>query len=181
LFASHKQVPYSVIRSKEFKAGKTKGEECTKVPSIAVNGRQVNDSYIIVKHLVPVLYDEPFNDEWEQKITFGLQLAMEVESFDNKRDWGALLSTTRFPSCMAYCCCCFLPLPKMAQRIRKNRAKKDGKYGPLRPAVEYCRDLKLAIGTSRFLGGEAPEQLTCHFMARFGPLVLLAALRFQRW
>jgi hypothetical protein len=129
----------------------------------------VNDSYIIVKHLVHVLYDEPFNGEWEQKITFGLQLAMEVESFDNRRDWGALLRTTRFPSCLAYCCCCFLPLPKMARGIRKNRAKKDGKYGPLRPAVGYCRDLKLAIGTSRFLGGESPGAADVSFYGTLRP------------
>ena len=78
---SYHEVPYSLMSSANFKKGKVAEKDYLKVPAIFVAGRQVNDSYVITKHLTPALYGSEVDEEWEAKITFGLQLAMEVEAF----------------------------------------------------------------------------------------------------
>ena len=53
-------------------------------------------------------------------------------------------------------CSCFVPLPKIAKKIRDTRAGKDSELGPLKSLVEYLKEFKDALGDAQFLGGEEP-------------------------
>ena len=74
---AYNNVPYSLMSPAAFKKGKGV-EDYVKIPAIFVAGRQVNDSYVITKHLARVLYGSKVDEVWDAKITFGLQLAVEV-------------------------------------------------------------------------------------------------------
>ena len=74
---AYNDVPYSLMSPAAFKKGKSV-EDYVKIPAIFVAGRQVNDSYVITKHLARALYGSKVDEVWDAKITFGLQLAVEV-------------------------------------------------------------------------------------------------------
>jgi len=152
---SYNKVDYNILTSKQFHAGNS---SYAKVPCVRVAGRTVNDSYIICKNLIPALYDCEFDAEWEQKITFGLQLAMEQEIFDDSSQYPAALSNFGFPSCLAYCCCCLLPFSEIATKIRNTRGTEESvcKYGPLRAAVDYLKEFREGCADQKFLAGEEP-------------------------
>eukprot|EP00931_Biecheleriopsis_adriatica_P077030 TRINITY_DN50674_c0_g1_i1.p1 TRINITY_DN50674_c0_g1~~TRINITY_DN50674_c0_g1_i1.p1 ORF type:complete len:347 (-),score=55.64 TRINITY_DN50674_c0_g1_i1:167-1207(-) len=64
-----------------------------KIPVLELNGRQVNDSHIIVKNLAEVLTGDPLTPlqlQWERKITFEFQPSIEVELFSNGDDFAKL-------------------------------------------------------------------------------------------
>mmetsp|Transcript_33377 Transcript_33377/g.72973 ORF Transcript_33377/g.72973 Transcript_33377/m.72973 type:complete len:245 (-) Transcript_33377:122-856(-) len=146
-------VPFTVISPKEYKASAPE-DGYRKYPSLRVNGRWVNDSYIIVKHLTPALYKgSTFDEDWDKKITYGLQLAMEAEGFEDRNSWGTLVTYGGYPAWIATLFPCFLPLEKMAAGIRRRRAAKDEIYGPMRPASEYLLEFRKAVGEAPFLGG----------------------------
>jgi len=55
--------------------GKVKGSEYQKIPVLFVNGRQINDSFVIVKTLAPILFGEALTEkdlELEEMLTYGL-------------------------------------------------------------------------------------------------------------
>eukprot|EP00403_Amphidinium_massartii_P037529 CAMPEP_0178436152 /NCGR_PEP_ID=MMETSP0689_2-20121128/34293_1 /TAXON_ID=160604 /ORGANISM="Amphidinium massartii, Strain CS-259" /LENGTH=248 /DNA_ID=CAMNT_0020058241 /DNA_START=1 /DNA_END=747 /DNA_ORIENTATION=- len=175
---SYAGIPYTVLTSSDFKKKYT-DKVYSKVPVLVVDGRQVNDSYIIVKNLVPALYGTPFNDEWERKTTYGLQLAMEVEAFEDKANWPILVTFGGAPSWVATWFGCLLPLPTMARGIRARRAKRDEMFGPLRTAKEYLDDFKKEMGSSTYFGGSAPGAVDVSVfgtMAFWKELPLLKAL-----
>jgi hypothetical protein len=153
-------VPYRHVKRD---GGKTKAAY-KKVPSIMVNGRAVNDSFIINKNLIPVLYGESAAAialEWEQKITFGLQLAFEAEVMEDPLSSKELIKMVGMPGCLASCCCCFLPIggpnKKIPKSIRTKRAEKNEKYGPLLTAREYLVEFKEAHPSgATFHGGSEP-------------------------
>mmetsp|Transcript_57383 Transcript_57383/g.94894 ORF Transcript_57383/g.94894 Transcript_57383/m.94894 type:complete len:253 (-) Transcript_57383:272-1030(-) len=162
-------VPYTIMSPKEYKAKAAK-DGYTKIPVIFVAGRQVNDSYVILKHLVPALYGRETLlavsvDEWEQKITFGFQLAMEVEAFEDAKNYPALCTLGGFPSFVGKFFWFLLPLRGAAASIRRKRAARDGALGPLRPAGEYAAEFREALGTNKFCGGERPGSIDVSFYA----------------
>jgi hypothetical protein len=146
----------------------------TKIPSLRVGDRRVNDSFVIITSLLPHLYNlQPDDDaggnagghsgsllEWEEMLTFGLQLAMEVELFEDPASAGPILGMAGYPSCLASCCCCLLPLgapgKPLPKRIRASRAEKDDKYGPLKTTAEYLSKIKSAIGAGGLIGNDKP-------------------------
>ena len=75
---AYNNVPYTLMNPAAFKKGKDDTKDYVKVPAIFVSGRQVNDSYVITKHLALALYGGKTDEVWDAKITFGLQLAVEV-------------------------------------------------------------------------------------------------------
>mmetsp|Transcript_43723 Transcript_43723/g.51199 ORF Transcript_43723/g.51199 Transcript_43723/m.51199 type:complete len:262 (-) Transcript_43723:404-1189(-) len=126
-----------------------------KIPSIKVNNRVVNDSYIIVKNLFPALYpnEKDVALEWEEKITYGLQLAMEIEAMEDPASQADLLVLVGIPKILSTVCGCILPvggpnrtIPKM---IKNSRKKVDEKYGPLKTLHDYLRDIKNEIGDGK--------------------------------
>lgn len=155
---SYSNMNYRIKAPAEYRKGKTPDKSYMAIPVIWVQGRQVNDSYVIVKSLVPPMYGEEWTsvyDEWEKKITYGLQIAMEVESAEDPKSWGTILDGSGYPAFLASLFGCCLPFPKFAASIRAERAEKDEAYGPLRTMAEYCSEFRAALGGKRYFNGEA--------------------------
>ncbi|WP_320823680.1 hypothetical protein [Reinekea sp.] len=62
-----------------------------KIPVIDVAGRQVNDSWIILKHLLPAL-DLIYHDEWERRIVLELDTSFKLHC--TGQDWARLAVAT---------------------------------------------------------------------------------------
>mmetsp|Transcript_42085 Transcript_42085/g.76354 ORF Transcript_42085/g.76354 Transcript_42085/m.76354 type:complete len:251 (-) Transcript_42085:168-920(-) len=168
-------IPYTCLSSSEYKK-QFPDVEYHKVPALINDGRIVNDSYIIVKNLTPAIYGTTFNEEWEQKITYGIQLAMEVEAFEDKANWPILVTYGGFPSWFANWFGCVLPLPKFAASIRGKRAKLDEKYGALKPTRDYLVEFKDALGSKQFFAGSDPGQIDVSMFGTIGRWVELPLL-----
>lgn len=155
---SYWRVPYTAQKAKEFYRGKTKGVDYTKVPAIRVRDRQVNDSYIILKNLVPALWGVPFDDAWERKLTFGFQLAMEVEIFGDRSQWKPALRNFGYPAFLATLCPFIVPFKRISTNVKAARtsAESVARYGPLRPAREYLAEFRSEMGAQPFFGGDEP-------------------------
>lgn len=128
-----------------------------------VDGRIVNDSYIIMRNLGPALYGSAFDDDLEKRITYGVQLAFEVEAMEEPSSVKPFLAAEGMPSCMATCCGCLLPIgapgKSFPKGMRRKRAAKDAEFGPLRGCVEYLREFKETLGSREFFGGSEPGPL----------------------
>jgi len=145
-------VAFTTMSPAEFKK---QSAHYKKVPAIFVAKRQINDSFIITKYLTPLLYGTDVDAVWDAKITYGLQLAMEIEAFEDSTNWPTLVTFAGYPSFVGFLTW-FIPLKKAAAGIRARRAEKDGRFGPLRPAEEYMSEFRAALGERPFLGGEQP-------------------------
>lgn len=154
-FLTYYQVPFTVVN------GKKKGSKYTKIPVMMASGRQINDSYIILKNLIPVLCGEPFNQEWQDKITYSLQLALEVEVMGNSSDMAKLMSKGfGVPNCCA--CCIAGPVGRMiGGKIRAAHPN-------LPPSVDIGKLFAKEIsGKNFFSGNDTPGQVD---IAYFGTL-----------
>merc|ERR1711879_657645 len=81
----------------KFQQGKHPTSDYKKIPVMEINGRQINDSHIIVKNLAPVLTGRAFTAveaEWERKITFEFQPSIEVELFSDGEDFALAAGIT---------------------------------------------------------------------------------------
>ena len=114
-------IPHKVID------GKKKGDAYTKVPVLLLNNRQINDSYIMVKNLSPILHDHIMTDDellFEEEMTYGLMIALEAQLFRDKEQLKKVVSKFNKPwiSCLAFCCCYFTWWTKpAADKILKKR------------------------------------------------------------
>ncbi|CAE7471819.1 ptges2 [Symbiodinium natans] len=64
-----------------------------KIPVLVMNDRQINDSHIIMRRIIPWLTGKEMTDEevmWEKRITYEFQPAFEVELVGNDRDLALL-------------------------------------------------------------------------------------------
>lgn len=154
LLLEYYKIPYKTIN------GKKKDSSYKKIPVLLASGRQVNDSYVIYKNLVPALCGEAFDEEWQEKITYKLQPGIEVEVLGNKSDAATVMNKLfGLPKCVA--CCAAGPLGrKIAGGIRTG-------YPDLRPSAEVGKEFAAKIGTNKFFGGEQPGQVD---LAYYGTL-----------
>jgi len=75
-FLKYYKVPFKTV------AGRHPTSDYKKIPVLECNGRQINDSHVILTSLAPVLSGSPISDEertWEKKLTFEFLPAFEVE------------------------------------------------------------------------------------------------------
>jgi microsomal prostaglandin-E synthase 2 len=146
-----------------------------KIPSISVDGRQVNDSYVILKFLVPALYGtlSEADLKWEEKITYGIMISMEAEAFEDSGSVSAFLAMGGYPAFLAYVAGPCLPIGKIGKKmpagIRRKRGspEKVEKYGELKPSKEYLAEFKDAVGDKPFLGGENPGAIDVSLFGTF--------------
>mmetsp|Transcript_101826 Transcript_101826/g.328480 ORF Transcript_101826/g.328480 Transcript_101826/m.328480 type:complete len:244 (-) Transcript_101826:181-912(-) len=124
------------------------GASYKKVPVMTVGKRTVNDSYVIVKHMVPIASGQPLNEEWEQKITYKLQPSIELECFGNVGDLTKFACAMGFPKCIV---CCIAPT--MSKRLPVQFRKT---YPDLPAAVDIGKEFHAAMGFNNFFGGEQP-------------------------
>lgn len=141
---------------------KKAGGSYKKVPVLKINDRQINDSYIIFKNLIPILSGEVFAEEWQNKITYELQPSIEAESFgDTKGDMHKFATKgAGYPGCIV-CCIAGSMGPKIARKIRE-------KNPGLPRSVEVGKQFLAAIGDKAFFGGEKPGQVD---IAYYGTLL----------
>ena len=119
---TYNKVPFTTIK------GKKKDSAYKKIPVLMLNGRQINDSFIIVKNLAPVLYGNPLTPEeldFEERMTYGLLPSMLSQTFDNGWETRKLVSKFSgkcgaccFTVCCCNCCC-------MRSKFSKNLLKKE--------------------------------------------------------
>lgn len=154
LYLIHYGVPF------EFSTKKA-GGDYKKVPVLKINDRQVNDSYIILKNLVPLLCGEEFAEDWQRKITFELQPSIEVEVLGEAPETKKFLTKLAgVPGCVA--CCIAGPVGRKI--VKKIRAA----YPDIRPSVEVGKEFVSAMDGKPFFGGDQPGQID---MAYYGTLL----------
>lgn len=130
-----------------------------KIPSMTVNGRVVNDSYIIAKNLIPALYpdEKDVAGKWEEKITYGLQLGMEIEAMEDPNCQAPFLKMASLPLFLSSAFGWFLPIGgkgrKIPKMIRERRTKQNDKYGLLKTTVEYLTEFKDEMGEKDYFAG----------------------------
>lgn len=154
-FLFYYKVPFTTINKKDKGSYK-------KVPVFKASGRQINDSYVIFKNLVPVLCGESFNEEWQDKITYGLQLSIEADAFQTPSDMKKLMvGAFGVPSCIA---CCIAPSfgRKMSKGIREKNPN-------LPKSVDIGKEFAAALAGKKFFGGEEPGQVD---IAYYGTLIV---------
>jgi hypothetical protein len=79
----HHQIEYTLLK------GPKKDSEYKKVPVLMLNDRQINDSFIMVKNLSPILYGKALTEEelkFEEEMTFGLMNVLEARVIGNSTD-----------------------------------------------------------------------------------------------
>jgi hypothetical protein len=91
-FLTYAQVPFRHEQHLKAKPqGIKPGSTYRKVPVIDVAGRQVNDSGIILKHLMPLLGFD-FDQAWENRIVFELDTTFKLHC--SSKDWALLAVAT---------------------------------------------------------------------------------------
>jgi len=129
-----------------------------KSPSIVVNGRQVNDSMIIVKYLSKALFGS-FDEEFEKKLVYETHLALEVEFTANPGECKTLLvKSGDLPGCLS--CLASPILKKVGVKIKKENPD-------LKPLVEYFREFRAEIGEKQFWAGDKIGQQDLSFYGSF--------------
>lgn len=164
-----------------------KGSSYKKMPIMDVGERQVNDSGVIVKFLVPALVgSEGFNQEWENLITFTVNPSVEYEVVSTRRDFSAWASGAGgfgMPWILAY----------SLGSVIGGAIKKGLKANPLNKIEDPKNALNkfmAEVGSNKFFGGAAPSQvdlsmygLLSSFIVQQVPsmLALLDACRMWPW
>jgi hypothetical protein len=139
--------------------------EYKKAPVIFVNGRQVNDSFIIVKNLVPALSGE-FNEPWEAKITFELQPSIEYQlsPADLKR-WAGQPHGFGIPSFLMP-----LLIGSIGKKIRTG-IENNPRYR-VRPPVHIAMEFAQAMGHQPFFHGNRPGPVDLSFYGTCAPFYI---------
>eukprot|EP00747_Dinoflagellata_sp_TGD_P166877 gnl/TRDRNA2_/TRDRNA2_190366_c0_seq1.p1 gnl/TRDRNA2_/TRDRNA2_190366_c0~~gnl/TRDRNA2_/TRDRNA2_190366_c0_seq1.p1 ORF type:complete len:248 (-),score=68.58 gnl/TRDRNA2_/TRDRNA2_190366_c0_seq1:310-1053(-) len=147
-----------------------KGSDYKKMPVLDVNGRQVNDTYIILKNMAPVLTGKAIDDEWE--IICSYQLGPSIECSLSKADavkWMADPHGFGPPKCLLSCCLANIILNKAIKpNVDKAVKAMPDKY-KVAPLNEFGEKLKAAIGESKFHGGDEPGQVDISFYGVCSP------------
>jgi len=141
------------------KLGKKAESSYRKVPVLMLNARQINDSYIIVKNLSPILDGAPLPPhllKFEEEMTYGLMLAMQrhvaSEVSELMKCWDANGGLRTWTGLNFSCLCMFSPcVAPVARVFYKGRSgvKSIEHYGNMiRDAIDREGDA--------FLHGSAP-------------------------
>ncbi|KAK3285781.1 hypothetical protein CYMTET_6621 [Cymbomonas tetramitiformis] len=164
LYGTHASPPCFKIRALlnlagvkyERSFGKSSGSY-RKFPVLFVNGRQINDSYIITKTLAPILFGQPLTPadiELEETITFGLMLACEREAFGDEeclKQWASVAGLTGLTGLLIRNLAPLSYGKEAAARLSKR-------YPNLRQPGEYCLELQriLDVRGTPFFAGTRP-------------------------
>mmetsp|Transcript_21527 Transcript_21527/g.40331 ORF Transcript_21527/g.40331 Transcript_21527/m.40331 type:complete len:245 (-) Transcript_21527:83-817(-) len=150
--------------------GPKKDSEYKKVPVLMLNGRQVNDSYIMVKELAKILDGKALTPELiqvEETFTFGAMISLEADVADSCSDlcgcagllggcFGCLLGTL---SCCVACCV----------NIRRGKPE-------LKDTATYGALLSEKLAEKKFFHGDEPGIVD---VSIFGALLPFAEAKTQ--
>jgi len=160
-----------------------------KIPVLVINDRQINDSHVIVKTVVPWFTGRPMTEQemqWENRITYEFQPAFEVELLGNERDVATIWTrATNFIGGWQRGVIGFLsPILKVVvEALFKSR------YPNMTlPSSNFGLEFRRALGDRPFFHGEKPGPVDlslygtyaafngCSATARF-----LQASRLEEW
>jgi len=137
----------------ELVGGPKPGSDYKKFPVVDIGDRQVNDSAVILKHLVPALVgDGGFDAAWETKITYGLQVSIENEIMGSYEDFAAWAGEPHgfgIPSFVIYC----------GGSMIMSTIRKGILANPLNTVVDpatILAEFAAAKGDKPFFGGDEP-------------------------
>mmetsp|Transcript_1862 Transcript_1862/g.4254 ORF Transcript_1862/g.4254 Transcript_1862/m.4254 type:complete len:256 (-) Transcript_1862:276-1043(-) len=159
------EVPYRTVE------GKKPDSSYQKIPVLDIGPRQINDSFIIVKSLAPILQGRPLTqdeEDIEREVTFGLMIAGEKSTAGSCRELcscgilmgGALGCLLRVAACVL---CCVGP-------------RKVGQGKSLRSIQEYGDILREHLASGKFLGGgDKPSVLDVSVFGVLQPFVKVQA------
>mmetsp|Transcript_141461 Transcript_141461/g.439695 ORF Transcript_141461/g.439695 Transcript_141461/m.439695 type:complete len:238 (+) Transcript_141461:99-812(+) len=150
--------------------GKKPESEYKKVPVLDIADRQINDSYIIVKSLSPILQGRPLTErevQIEHMLTFGIMLALEKATASSCCSLcgcaglmgggkGCLL---RFAACFIACC--------VGPSMMKGKT--------LKSLPEYSESLKEHLGSQTFFGGSEPSIIDASLYGTIAPFEMAGA------
>ncbi|WP_370239535.1 hypothetical protein [Neptunomonas phycophila] len=134
------------------------GTDYRKVPNIDVAGRQVNDSGIILKHLLPAIGLE-FNHEWEERIVNELDTTFKLHC--TSEDWARLaVATMGAPRFMKWL------IGPMLKRLECKQARYNIKMTGLGhregDEVKFAIDFKHSM-SGKFHNGDTPGHVDISF------------------
>eukprot|EP00747_Dinoflagellata_sp_TGD_P184735 gnl/TRDRNA2_/TRDRNA2_40644_c0_seq1.p2 gnl/TRDRNA2_/TRDRNA2_40644_c0~~gnl/TRDRNA2_/TRDRNA2_40644_c0_seq1.p2 ORF type:complete len:247 (+),score=54.07 gnl/TRDRNA2_/TRDRNA2_40644_c0_seq1:92-832(+) len=140
------KVPFAHVQ------GQKPGTDYKKIPVLDIADRQINDSFIMVKSLAPILQGRPLREEeldLEKQVAFGLMVALEREAAGSISDmWGCGGLMGGGSGCV---------LRAAAPCIVCCVSRSIGKDRPLLSLREYADLLRMHLGASSFFGGGEPS------------------------
>ena len=106
--------------------GNKVGDAYQKVPIMCINGTQINDSFIMVKCLAPILHGRELTEEeikFEEEMCYGLMICLELLMFAEGKNMNAQLRK-QIPGCLAMCIgCCTCNVICFRRKITKTLIK----------------------------------------------------------
>lgn len=129
-----------------------------KVPIIDVAGRQVNDSWIILKHLLPALGLD-IDEEWEERIVFELDTTFKLHCTSD--DWARLaVATLGAPKFAKWI------IGPMLKRLERKQARYNIKTTGLGhregDEIKIARDFKASM-KGKYHNGDNPGHVDISF------------------
>lgn len=150
-----------------------KGSDYKKMPVLDVKGRQVNDSYIILKNMVPALTGvEAIDEQWETILSYQLAPAIEwsLSSADAVK-WMSPPHGFGPPYCLLKCCLASIIMNRVVKpNIVKARKAMPDKYKEV-SLGDIGTKLKTDINQKKkmFHGGEEPGPVDISFYSVCSP------------
>jgi len=143
-------------------AGKKGSKYYKKMPVLDVDGRQVNDTFIIIKNLVPAL-SGTFDAEWETRLTYHYQMSTLYSSpnADIAKNFGGKNGDFPLPRCL-FCMVFNFVRPGA---LKKLKAKMDdpNELEQLVDLTAFAKEFKDAMGEKPFYHGDEPGQKDISF------------------
>jgi len=145
------------IKFEFVECSKKPNSEYTKIPVLDIADRQINDSYIIVKNLAPIIKGDALTQEetdFENLITFAIMIALEKHAAGScSMLAGCGKVAGGLFCCLLHCfgpciCCCASSIFKNETGPRKDNV--------LKALQEYGNEVSERLGTKKFFGGEEP-------------------------
>lgn len=160
-FLTYHNVPYTHIKDRK------KSTAYTHVPVIDVAGRQINDSFIILKVLSQSLNTQ-FDHEWEFLITykFTISLFQNVTYYDA----GCLFSLGFGPLSYFLCCLTITFMWKARKRALATIPKSE-----IVDCAEFLRNFRDRIGLHDFFSGNTPGHVDLSLYSTLLPFKLTKA------
>lgn len=167
LLLLHYQVPFKVSTKKA-------GGSYKKVPIMKASGRQINDSFVIFKNLIPVICGEAFEEVWNNKVVYELQPSIEIEMMSYSPDVQKFMTKgIGLPGCVACC---------IAGHMGRKLAKSIKGQNPDAPAesIQVAKEFVAAMGAKKFFAGDQPGQVDLAYYGTLLPFHTCACLASQK-
>ena len=125
------------------------------VPVLLVAGHQINDSFLMVKQLAPLL-DAKLSDEdvaFEKQMTYGFQSACLSNILENGWNMRNMVNKgfgCAAANCLTFCCCnC-----ACGRAFMRNKKKKGGDKNTAVSVWQYLEIIDEKLGENNFLQGD---------------------------